>query len=94
MGRSTTPTYRVEIRESGVNTGKRYRWQGAWNSRYSGRPTDATLAEYIKKHEASTEPGGVNECLGRMKVDSACVIRQSTGEIVASYTAPAFAVIA
>lgn len=94
MGRSTTPTFRVEMSESGLTTGKRYRWQGAWNSKYSGRPSDKNLAAYVAAHEASTRSGGVNECLGPMKVNSAQVVRQSSGEVVATFTAPAFEVIA
>lgn len=93
MGRTTTPTFRLEVLES-TNTGRNYAFQSAWPTRHAGRPTDATLAAHVQVHEASTRPGGVNEHLGASTVTRARVIRQSTGDVVAEYHAPMFAVLA
>lgn len=85
MGRSTTPTHAVRM----VVPGFAYS-PAAWPTKHHGRPTDATLAEYVTEFEASCAPGGCNAHLGPQRVTRASVIRQSTGALVASYTAPAF----
>lgn len=90
MGRTTTPTFRVEINDVVLATGNRNVAQMAWDTTRAGRPNDATLAEYVSRYEASTAPGGANDHLGVTVVTTARVIRQSTNEIVAAYTAPAF----
>jgi len=83
MGRSTTPTYVVHLTVPGFHY-----TPAAWRVKQAGRPTDANLAAYVKAFEASTEPGGVNAHLGPQTVRSAQVVRQATGEQVASYAAP------
>lgn len=85
MGRSTTPTFRIEFAKV-VADGKSvsYTSQG-WNSKYSGRPTDASLAEFVDGSEKSTMPGGVNEHLGATTIGYAKVVRQSNDETVAEY---------
>jgi len=96
MGRSTTPAYRVELHaaECGLTP-------MAWNVRdhYQvkgyGKPTPANLATFVKGLEDSFTPSGVNGHIGHpLTVQSARIIRQSTGEVVARYTGPAFVVVA
>jgi hypothetical protein len=85
MGRTITPTYRVEYR-----TTRGYWTPAAWNAKWDGRATEANLERHCKTVEASTFPGGVNEHLGTTIIRSARLIRQSTGETVATYTQGAF----
>lgn len=96
MGRSTTPTYRVEF-YGVVAAGRRVRHTpGAWNVRSrgcvlgNGIPTDERLAAYIEEIEQSTLPGEVNEHLGVTRIARAAIIHQRSGETVASYEAPLF----
>ncbi len=86
---SRTPAYRVHLHVKGVHY-----TPAAWNSKHSGRPSDAALAAYVESFEASTRPGGVNAHLGPETVLSAKVIRQATGDVVATYAAPLFTVVA
>jgi hypothetical protein len=79
------PTFVVYMTVSGY-----YYSPAAWPTKYADRPSDATLAEYVRGHEAACEPGGVNAHLGPQHVTEARVVRQATGETVASYTAPMF----
>jgi hypothetical protein len=90
MGRSTTPTYalRLTVMRRGSYSPQ------AWNVKAYGRPTAATLATQVAAFEASTREGGCNAHLGAETVRTARVTRQSTGETVATYTAPAFAAAA
>lgn len=78
---SHTPTYRVELRLLGSHA-----TPAAWPTKHAGRPTDATLARYVADFEESTRPGGVNEHLGEEFVIGAEVVRQATGETVATFT--------
>lgn len=90
MGRSTTSTYSVTLRERGAAP-----LIMSWRCNESGRPTDENLAEYVARLEASTKPGGVNyhPTVGEMVFHRAHIARQLTGEIVAEYTQPMFAVV-
>ena len=94
MGRSTTPTFRIEGTATRISDGRRFPVHQAWLTKYAGRPTDETLAAHVKVAEASTAPGGVNEHLGAERIGFARVVRQATGEVVATYTAPVFEVVA
>lgn len=85
---STTPAYRIEISA----TGGSYTPAG-WNAKHSGRPTAANLARYVEGLEESTREGGVNAHLGATVVWSAKIIRQATGDTVATYNGPLFAAI-
>lgn len=82
MGKSTTTTYRVAIFVPGFA----YTPQG-WDCKRYGRPTEASLAQWVRDFEAATEPGGVNAHLGATTIRRARVIRQSTDVEVASYSA-------
>lgn len=96
MGKSVTPTYRIEIPSAvcvtrGVRVGHS---PAGWSVKHSGSPTDESLAKYVADYEASTLPGGVNEHLGVTRVSSARVVHQSSGEVVATYAPAMFTVLA
>ena len=97
MSNSHTPTFRVEFSGVIVLTGteaKRVSYTpAAWDCKQSGKPSDETLATYVRGVEDSTLPGGVNEHLGVTRISRAKVVRQSTDEVVATYGAPTFQVI-
>lgn len=78
---SHTPTYRVETHAKGV-----YMTPAAWPTKHAGRPSDKTLAVYVADFEASCAHG-VNRHLGETVILSAKIVRQSTGETVATYRA-------
>ena len=87
MGHSRTPTFRIE---ETCQTGTRL-WQtsGSWEIRSiyraDGKPTRANLEKHVRAFELSTQQNGVNAHLGASIVRSAKIIRQSSGEIVATY---------
>lgn len=85
MGRSITPTFRVEY----TDTGSGYGTPEAWPTRYLGPPTDVTLAIWADHYEKATKFGGVNQHLADgpegLIILSAKVIRQKTGEVMATY---------
>lgn len=88
MGRTVTPTYRMEYWDQGGHH------QQAW----SGRPTNANLAKYIRAHIKSLKKGGVNYhvslALKYIPVPhKARIVRQKTGDVVATWKAPSFMVI-
>ena len=96
MGRSITPTFRVEFHDNpfaAVDLGVRNSF--CWNTKSFGRPTAANLAAWREKMNASYAAGGVNEHVseGRgyvIRISAARVVRQSTGAVVAEFTAPMF----
>lgn len=95
MARDRMWTYRVEMTVAGQ------RWtHSEWRVRSTrltgrghGKPTDANLACYVADMVASHLPGGANERCGRdlgiPDVRTARIIDQRTGEVVATYQAPA-----
>jgi hypothetical protein len=94
MGRSTTPTYVVRIIVPGFfYTPSPWRVRSQGQIPGDGQPTDDNLSAYVRGFEASCEPGGANAHLGPQKVTKARIVRQATGETVATYTAPMFGVI-
>lgn len=84
MGRTTTPTFRLEMQDA--NPYHNYSGQ-RWDTKNAGRPNDANLAKDIAHFEASTREGGCNAHLGEITITKATVIRQSNNEVVATYTA-------
>jgi len=90
MGRSTTPTHRIEFGIVFANGRPVRHTPAGWDSKRCGRPTDANLATYIEDFEASTLPGQCNEHLGRTTVHTAQIVRQATGERVALYAPSPF----
>lgn len=84
MGRSTTPTFIVKFRcESGSHLTPHH-----WGKGDGARPNTAALERWVRRFEESTGVFGCNYHLGTQRVVSAEVIRQSTGQVVASYAQP------
>ncbi len=90
----TTPTFRIEFRSVTADGRKVGHTPAGWDSTRCGRPNAERLADYVAGLEASTAPGAVNAHLGRTVVGYARVVRQSTGDVVAEYTADLFSVVA
>lgn len=88
MGRTITPTFRVEY----VMFGNIGITSSAWYTRHEGHPDDENLRRHVEKLEDSSKPGGCNAHCGPMVVASAKIIRQKTDEVVANYKGPAFVV--
>ncbi len=93
MGRTITPTYRLEMEEQRAGSTSPAMTRMAWK----GRPTDANLERYVFAYVDSLKSGGVNvhlsESLGYMPIPHAArVVRQSTGQVVASWEAAMFQV--
>ncbi len=84
MGRSYTPTFRLEMTNQYASVGFSNQ---AWETKYAGRPTNANLAKHIAFFEASTRGDGCNAHLGSVTITNAKVIRQSNGDVEATYEA-------
>ena len=94
MGRSTTPTYRIEARTNDISVIN----DCVWNSKYHGRANQENLEKWRTILNASFQPGGVNEHIAEARkavphIIAAKLIRQSTGEVVAETKMPAFEVV-
>jgi hypothetical protein len=84
MGRSRTPKFRIELN---TNT------MGKQVFAYERKATTDGLVEFIVSYEKSLKPGGVNEhvCPDRVTwVNSAQIVNQKTGRVVAEYNMPMF----
>ena len=92
MGRSSTPTFRVEAETYGFHM-----TPCAWRLKDAGYPTDENVRKYIDKFNESLKPGGCNEHISKefpgCCVTAAKVVNQSTNEVVASYRTPSFQVV-
>lgn len=79
MGRSITPTYRIEYRSlQDGNLKQTLCWP-------KGKRANAeTLAEVVAKYNESFQPGGCNAHCGPLTITSAQVIHQETGRVVAT----------
>ena len=88
MGRSYTPTYRIEFRDH------RGWFHAPWNCKTNGRPTNANLKAYLAGYVESLKPGGVNAQIGELFGISfpseGRIVRQSDNVAVATYYAPKF----
>lgn len=89
MGRSVTPKYRMEVR---ANVG--YMTPSCW----SGRATEKRLEDAVRSMNKSFLPDGVNAHVSKsrgvvVQILSAKLVEQSTGTVVAEYTAPMFEVL-
>lgn len=87
MGRTITPSYRVELMEHRIGSCGPAVSRMGWD----GRPTVANLERYVFAYV----DGGVNvhlsESLGYIPIPhSARIVRQKTGRIVASWQAAMF----
>ncbi len=87
MGRSTTPPYRIEIvGKSGMPCKMAWRLQAQYGIPGYGKPTNANLAKWVAGFNESMQPGGANAHVND-PVQTAKLVRQSSGETVATYTA-------
>jgi hypothetical protein len=95
MGRSITPTFRVEYHDNPFTAVELHvRDSFAWKASY-GRPTAANLEKWRTAMNKSYAAGGVNEHISNMlgyvvNISAARIVRQATGEVVATYSAPMF----
>lgn len=93
MGRSVTPTHRVEV-VTNVGTQTPF----SWNRKDSGAPNVKNLAKWREALNASFAPKGVNahlsDALGVvLHVSKATLIHQRSDDIVAVVNAPLFEVV-
>ena len=94
MGKVYTPTFRAEVRD---NTSQAW-FHSAWNVKDHGRPTDKNAERYRRSLNESLKIGGVNEHISKaagflVHTSAVRVIRQATGQVVASAKAPLFEVV-
>jgi len=87
MGKTYTPKHRIEFKlNDGMTMGVAFK----------GRVTERTVASFVANMNHSFKPGNCNGHLSNkilLYVNSAKVIEQKSGNIVASYVAPMFQVI-
>ena len=96
MGRSTTPTFRVEYHDNPfapVNLGLGTCM--AWDTKGWGRPTAANLEKWRNKMNESFAAGGCNEHVSDargyvVRISHARIVRQSNRDVVVEYAAPMF----
>jgi len=99
MGRSHTPTFRLDCEGGEIFTGST-----SWDCKRDGRPTPRNIEKFLTGYLQSCAAGGVNEHLcrpGRTAQGEptrrlpalprrARVVRQRTGETVAEWAHPPF----
>ena len=90
MGRSYTPVYRLEFYEGRSE-------KGCMVQAWKGKATTQALEQWIYSYAKSLELGGVNQhisiSLGHIPYPySARIVRQATGEVVATWKAGMFQV--
>jgi hypothetical protein len=94
MGKSYTPTYRIEAVLNDSCLGVLY----TWDSKRHGRPTVANLEQWRQATNRSFQPGGVNwhvsQSAGTVPhISAAKLVRQSNRAVVAEIKAPLFEVV-
>lgn len=95
MGRTYTPTYRIETRNRSDERWKNY---AAWDSRLHGAANDAALERWRRATNVSFTVGGCNwhasEAAGVvLYIAQARIVNQRTGSVVAEAKAPTFEVV-
>ena len=90
MGRSYTPVYRLEFYEGRSE-------KGCMVQAWKGKATTQALEQWVFSYSKSLELGGVNQhislSLGHIPyLYSARIVRQATGEVVATWKAGMFQV--
>ncbi len=93
MGRSTTPTFRAEVKCTNWNFS-----MFSWDCKIYGRPTQENVDRYRDKMNKSFQPGGSNYHVSKNRgmvphISEVNVIRQAGGAIVATSKAPSFEVV-
>ena len=94
MGRTVTPTHRIELRTNDLKVMESY----PWDSKHYGAANRGNLEEWRTVMNASFQPGGVNEHITEARgivphIISAKLIHQRTNEVVAETVMPAFEVV-
>ena len=95
MGRTITPTYRVEFKD---NVSGHYWNTQAWNGNSDGRATAQNLETWRNRYNKSFQSDGNNfhcsKSVGRIiHISEARLIRQASGDVVATTKMPMFEVI-
>jgi hypothetical protein len=86
MGRTSTPTYRVEICGFSLNLPRGIGIGPTFWTREMGRPTAENLEKILRHYQASTLPGGANAHLGPQPLPAhAVIVRQSDATTVAEF---------
>lgn len=86
MGRSTTPTFRIDLTVRHAKNEVAVAWTSqSWSVAFAGRPTAENLQRWVGRTEGSTSPGGCNEHLGVTIIKTAVVTRQKDSVVVATF---------
>ncbi len=94
-----TPTFVVELRTPGrqrigFTPSMEWRVRKSYRGAGYGRPTEANLAKYVEKYNASLQPGECNAHIGPLGRATSARIRYNVGsEVVTTWQAPAFEVV-
>lgn len=94
MGKSYTPTFRVEYRDNASRTTS----DMIWDCKTDGQPTVANLEKWRQGYNRSFNHGGTNYHVSLsigiiVHINKAWIVRQSTDEIVAATAMPTFEVV-
>ena len=94
MGRSCTPTFRVEYRDNTLRHFQAPHWL-TYDYKRHGKPDDAKAEAIRVSLNASFGPGGVNWHVSTARgvvihITRLDIVRQADGEIVGTATAPMF----
>ena len=94
MGRTTIPTYYAQVKD---NTGPNLHHM-VWDCKRHGRPTAKNAERYRVSLNESFKLGGVNDHISKgygflVHTSEVRVVRNRTGEVVASAKAPMFEVV-
>ena len=86
MGRIKTPTFRIEYK---VQPETVHFTPGAWDTAYYGRPNKKTIGKHMTDLIDSIQPGKANahllDTFPNVQLVSARVVRQASGEVVATW---------
>lgn len=88
MGKTKTPKYRLECKDN----------KGPYTLSWQGKATEKRLQDWIKSYHQSLEIGGANEHISKglgfvPYLNSAKIVNQQTGQVVAEYKAAMFQAI-
>ena len=95
MKKDTIPTFVLEYRDN-IHPNRWHRI--VWNSKKYGRPTDVNAEQWRVKMNESYKYSGINYHVSLhygilVHVSHVRIVRQRTGEIIASATMPTFEII-
>jgi hypothetical protein len=85
MGKSNTPTFRVEYTSMTLVTGRKHANVVSWDVQQDGPANEQSLRGFVRSMEQSTREGGVNAHLGAELIVAARLVRQSSGQTVARF---------